>query len=93
MNKNDVTIIAKTAETPAGIELDVLDMLAVLLLKWKMILAVLLIGALLGFGVAQMKGGKATEPVSEEAIDSAKEKLASDKATMVEQLFSQYLGY
>ena len=93
MNKNDVTIIAKTAETPAGIELDVLDMLAVLLLKWKMILAVLLIGALLGFGVAQMKGGKATEPVSEEAIDSAKEKLASDKATMVEQLFFQYVGY
>ena len=93
MNKNDVTIIAKTAETPAGIELDVLDMLAVLLLKWKMILAVLLIGALLGFGVAQMKGGKETEPITEDTITTAREKLASDKATMVEQLFFQYVSY
>ena len=36
--------------------LDLLDLLAVLILKWKRILAVVLIGAILGFGLAQLKG-------------------------------------
>ena len=93
MNENNITVVAKPAQKQDEIELDLRDLLANLLLKWKTILAVLLIGAILGFGVAQMKSGKETEPVSEEAIATAREKLASDKATMVEQLFFQYVGY
>ena len=63
MNDNNITVTTTSSHAQAGIELDLRDMMAVLLLKWKAILAVLLIGALLGFGVAQMKGGKETEPI------------------------------
>ena len=93
MNENNITVVAKSAQKQDEIELDLRDLLANLLLKWKTILAVLLIGALLGFGVAQMKGGKETEPITEDTITTAREKLASDKATMVEQLFFQYVSY
>ena len=93
MNENNITVVAKPVQKQDEIELDLRDLLANLLLKWKTILAVLLIGALLGFGVAQMKGGKETEPITEDTITTAREKLASDKATMVEQLFFQYVSY
>ena len=91
--ENNITLLTAPANEEDETELDLLDLLAVVLLKWKMILAVLLIGALLGFGVTKLKGGKETEPVSEEAINTARDTLATDKATMVEQLFFQYVGY
>ena len=57
MNENNIIVVAKSTQTQDEIELNLLDLLAELLLKWKSILALLLIGAILGFGVAQIKGG------------------------------------
>ena len=95
MNENNITVVAKTAETQDVIGLDLVDMLAVLLLKWKRILAVVLIGAILGFGLAQMRGNSSsdTEKTVEEAIEEARGQLSEDKAVAVEQLFFQYVNY
>lgn len=95
MNENNITVVAKTAEAQDIIGLDLLDLLAVLLLKWKRILAVVLIGAILGFGLAQMRGNSSsdTEKTVEEAIEEARGQLSEDKAVAVEQLFFQYVNY
>lgn len=93
MEENTITLMTVPVIEEDEEKLDLRDLFATILLKWKTILAVLLIGALLCFGVAQMKGGKETEPVTEEGINAARERLATDKATMVEQLFFQYVGY
>ena len=55
MNENNITVVAKSAQKQDEIELDLRDLLANLLLKWKTILAVLLIGAMLGLHQAETK--------------------------------------
>ena len=93
MNENNITVISKPAQKKDVIELDLLDLLAELFLKWKRILAFLLIGAILGYGGALVKSGGKAEPVTEQALADARAKIASDKALAVEQLFFQYVSY
>ena len=93
MNENNITVVTKPAQVQDQIELNLLDLLAVLMLKWKKILAFLLIGAILGCCGALMKSGGKKEPITEEALIAAKEQVASDKAVAVEQLFFQYVSY
>lgn len=92
MSENKTSIAAPAAGRNE-IEIDLLDMLADLLIKWKAILAVLLIGAILGCGWALYSGKKLNKPVTDQQISSAKAKVASDRATAIEQLFFQYVSY
>ena len=92
MDKN-ITVVARPAQTQNEVEIDLLDLLAALLLKWKTILAVLLIGAIVGCGGAVLKGGGEKEPVTDAAIAAARARVAKDKAVAVEQLFFQYVSY
>lgn len=93
MNENNITVMAVPAQEQDEVEIDLLDLLADLLLKWKKILAFLLIGAILGCGGALLKGGGGAKPVTEEALVAARELLASDKEVLVDQLFFQYVSY
>ena len=67
--------------------------MAALLLKWKAILALLLIGAILGCSIALLKGGGEKKPITDEEIGAARALVASDKADAVDQLFFQYVSY
>ena len=93
MNENNITIMTSPAQKREELEIDLLDMLADLLLKWKKILAFILIGAILGCGGAMIKNGGEKKQVTEEAIARARDKLATDKAILVDQLFFQYVSY
>ena len=89
MDKNNTTITVSTEEKEA--ELDLLNLLAECLLQWKKFLAMILIGAILGFGVAALKNSKVETLTIEEAVASAKAQLSSEKVVAVEQLFLQYV--
>lgn len=94
MDEKNITVVAQPEQTHDGVLIDLPDLLAVVLLRWKSILALLLVGALLGFGWARFKNSHTAEPASaEEAIDAARELLSEDKAVAVEQLFFQYVSY
>ena len=95
MNEKNITLMAMPSVNEEFTEIDLRDLLADFLLKWKRILALLLIGALLGFGAAKMKAAKqVTEPVTlEKAIENARARLSEDDTLMAEQLYFQYLGY
>ncbi|MBQ6611928.1 MAG: hypothetical protein IJH70_16020 [Oscillospiraceae bacterium] len=95
MDEKNITVVAKPAQVQEEIELDLLDLLAAFLLKWKMILALLLVGAFLGYGWAHFKNvNNKMEPVEiEKAVEDARGQLSEDKAVAVEQLFFQYVSY
>lgn len=95
MNENNITVMAVPATDEDETELDLLDLLATMLLKWKQILAWFLICAILGCGYATMKNSRSnTEPVTlRKALESTREQLTEDKALAVERLFLQYLSY
>ena len=93
MNENNNPVWTMPAQEPDEMEIDLLDLMAELLLKWKAILALLLVGAMLGCGAALLMGGGKAEPVTDDAISGAKSQVAGDSATMVEQLFFQYVSY
>lgn len=95
MDEKNITILANTAQIQKEVELDLLDLLAAFLLKWKVILALLLIGAALGCGWAHMKNANnKMEPVEiEKAVENVREQVSEDKAIAVEQLFFQYVNY
>lgn len=94
MNENNITLMAMPAQEQNEAEIDLLDLLAVVLLKWKAIVALLLVGAVIGCGAALLKGGGETEAVTKEAaLAEAKAQVSSDKALAVEQLFFQYVSY
>ena len=93
MNENNTVVVARPAQEQDEIEIDLLDLLAALLLKWKTILAVLLIGAVVGCGAALLQGGGEKKAVTDEQIAEARALVASDKAEMVDQLFFQYVSY
>lgn len=95
MDEKNITVVAKPVQVQEEIELDLLDLLAVFLLKWKLILALLLVGAVLGYGWAHLKNANnKLEPVEiEKAVEDARGQLSEDKAVAVEQLFFQYVNY
>lgn len=94
MNENSITVVTKPEQSHDGMMIELPDLLAVVLLKWKGILALMLVGAVLGFGWAQFKNRNAAEPGSvEEAMEAAREQLPEDQAIVVEQLFLQYVNY
>ena len=45
MDENKVTVVTKPAQMQDEVEIDLLDLLAAFLLKWKLVLALLLVGA------------------------------------------------
>lgn len=95
MEENTITLMTVPAEEEDETELNLLDLLATCLLQWKKILALLLIGALLGCGWAYIKNANSKmEPVEiEQAVEDARGQLSEDKAVAVEQLFFQYVNY
>ena len=82
-------------QEPEELELDLRDMLAVLLLKWKTVLACFLVLAVLCCGFALVKNSRTAEKdqVTDEEIEEARSKLAENKAIDAERLFFQYLAY
>ena len=92
MNDNKMSITVPSFSRNE-IEIDLLDMLSDLLLKWKTVLAFLLIGAILGCGRTMLLGNDDTEPVTAEDLDRARAQVAADKALAVDQLFLQYISY
>ena len=93
MNENNITVVARPVQEQDEIEINLLDLLAALLLKWKTILAVLLIGAVVGCGAALLQGGGEKKAITDEQIAEARALVASDKAEAVDQLFFQYVSY
>ena len=95
MDEKNITVVAKPAQVQEEVELDLLDLLAAFLLKWKLILIMLLVGAVLGYGWAHFKNANnKIEPVEiEKAVEDARGQLSEDKAVAVEQLFFQYVSY
>lgn len=93
MNENNITVMTVPAQVQNVIEIDLRDLLAKLLLKWKSILFFLLIGAILGCSGVLLMGGGKTNQVMEEELAVAREELASDKIVLVDQLFFQYVSY
>lgn len=95
MDENKVTVVTKPAQTQDEVEIDLLDLLAALLLKWKLVLALLLVGAIVGYGGAYVKNANSkTEPVEiEKAVEDARGQLSEDQAAAVEQLTLQYANY
>ena len=94
MEENTITLMTIPDMEEEETELDLRDLLAELLLKWKAILALLLVGAVLGFGWAHFRNRNVTEPVAiEKAVENARAQLSEDKAVAVEQLFFQYVNY
>lgn len=93
MDENNITVVARPAQEQDEVEIDLLDLLAALLLKWKAILALLLVGAILGCSIALLKGGGEKKPITNEEIAEARALVASDKAETVDQLFFQYVSY
>ena len=93
MNEN--TVPSVLVQEPEELELDLRDMLAALLLRWKTVLVWLLVAALLGFGFAMVKshGNSEGDMVTEEEIAEKREKLSSNKAQDAERLFFQYVAY
>ena len=92
MNEN----MQDTSYAPAAqdvIELDMKDLLAALLLRWKKILCWVLVGAALGICFALVKNATAKEQTIEEKIVETREKLSDREAENVERLFSQYKEY
>ena len=94
MDENTITLMTVPAAEEDETELDLLDLLADCLLRWKTVLALLLVGAVLGYSWAHVKNKNMAEPlVIEKAIEEARGKLSEDKAVAVEQLFFQYVNY
>ncbi len=95
MEENTITLMTVPAAEEDETELDLLDLLATCLLQWKKVLALLLIGAILGCGGAYIKNANSRmEPVEiEKAVEDARGQLSEDKAVAVEQLFFQYINY
>ena len=94
MNEN--TSAMALQQEPEELELDLRDMLAALLLKWKTVLAWFLILALLCCGFALVKNSRTGEKkpaVTDEDIEETRGKLAENKAVDAERLFFQYLAY
>ena len=95
MNENSITVTDKQAQVQNVVEIDMLDLLANFLLKWKVIVALLLAGAVLGYGWARFKNAdnKMVPVEIEKAVEDAGGQLAENKAVAVEQLFFQYVNY
>lgn len=93
MEENTITLMTVPAVDEEDTEIDLRDLLAELLLKWKAILALLLVGAILGCSIALMQGGGEKKPITDEDIANARALVASDKAATVDQLFFQYVSY
>ena len=93
MDENNTIVVARPVQKQDEVEIDLLDLLAELLLKWKAILAVLLVGAVVGCGAALLQGGGEKKAVTDEQIAEARALVASDKAKAVDQLFFQYVSY
>ncbi|MCR5090924.1 MAG: hypothetical protein K6C08_15605 [Oscillospiraceae bacterium] len=93
MNERKITLVEKPTQEKKETELDLQDLLAYLLVKWKKIIAFLVIGALLGCGGALINNHQKKEPITEEVLYEAREVLATDKAVLVDQLFFQYVSY
>lgn len=95
MDEKNITVVAKPVQVQEEIELDLLDLLAVFLLKWKLVFIMLLVGVVLGYGWAHFKNANSRmEPVEiEKAVEDARGQLSEDKAVAVEQLFFQCVNY
>ena len=95
MDENKVTIVTRSAQEQEEVEIDLLNLLAELLLKWKIIVALLLVGVVLGYEWASFRNvNYKVEPVEiEKAVEDARGRLSEDKALAVEQLFFQYVNY
>ena len=94
MDENTITLKTVPAAEENVRELDLLDLLADCLLRWKTVLVLLLVGAVLGYSWAHVKNKNMAEPlVIEKAVEEARGKLSEDKAVAVEQLFFQYVSY
>lgn len=77
------------------LELDLRDMLASLLLRWKTVLLFFLIAAVLGCGYAMVRNSRSSgaEGVTDEDVAEARLELAENKASDAERLFFQYVAY
>ena len=78
--------------TQEVIDLDLRDLLAGLLLRWKLILLFALAAALLGACLPLLKTASYAGQPSEEAIALAREKVSEDDALEAESLFARYQG-
>lgn len=88
MNSNNSVLCGND---DAGLEIDLKDLLACILLCWKSVLACILIFILLGCGVAY---SRASTPASfTERLESARSQLTEEQAADVESLRARYVGY
>ena len=72
-----------------GLQIDLKDLLAHIILKWKFIVLCMIFVGLLGYGVALLRGSN-TESLT---ATSARALITEDKAEDVDQLFNQYQYY
>ncbi len=93
MNENNITVLTNPVQMQDVMELDIRDLLAQLLLKWKKILSFILAGAILACGIALLKNNIEKKPVTDEKIAKARAMVATDKAAMVDDLLFQYISY
>jgi len=88
----NLTETAPAPPTQEVIDLDLRDLLADLLLRWKLILLFALAAALLGACLPVLKTASYAGQPSEETIALAREKLSEDAAHEAESLFARYQG-
>ena len=88
MNQYNEYITISAEEEP---EINLKDLFAGLLLRWKQILACILVCALLGCGVAFLR---ATTPASlNDRLENARAQLTEEQVADVESLYARYVGY
>ncbi len=92
MEEKNITLVSAPAMDEEDVELDLLSLLAECFLKWKTFVILVLVGAIIGFGLVSLKGSEESKPITQEMVDAAREQLTDSKAAQVDSLISRYEG-